>query len=127
MRWFTARARCSAKMPGDDWQKFANLRLLFGYMFTPAGQEAAVHGRRDRRSGASGTTTAASTGTLLGWPAPWGVQRWVRDLNAFYRREPALYETDFDPRWLALDRCRRFRSQRADLHALTQGWQRLRW
>ena len=36
------------KMPGDDWQKFANLRLLFGYMWAHAGQEAAVHGRRVR-------------------------------------------------------------------------------
>ena len=72
----------------------------------PAGQEAAVHGRRDSRSGASGTTTAASTGTSLGYPPHQGVQRWVRDLNTFYRSEPALYETDFIPdgwRWIDAD------------------------
>jgi 1,4-alpha-glucan branching enzyme len=36
------------KMPGDDWQKLANLRLLYAYMYGPAGQEAPLHGRRDR-------------------------------------------------------------------------------
>ena len=51
------------KMPGDDWQKFANLRLLFGYQWAPARQEAAVHGRRVRPVARSGTTTRASTGT----------------------------------------------------------------
>ena len=51
------------KMPGDEWQKFANLRLLLGYHVRPARQEAAVHGRRDRRSGTNGATTRASTGT----------------------------------------------------------------
>ena len=44
----TARARCSRKMPGDEWQKFANLRLLLALHVRAAGQEAAVHGRRDR-------------------------------------------------------------------------------
>ncbi len=59
----TARARCSRKMPGDDWQKFANLRLLLGYMYAQPGQEAAVHGRRVRPAAASGATSRASTGT----------------------------------------------------------------
>ncbi len=39
-----------AKMPGDEWQQFANLRLLFGYMFGAAGEEASLHGRRARRA-----------------------------------------------------------------------------
>ena len=47
----TARARCSRKMPGDDWQKFANLRTLFALHVRPSGQEAALHGRRVRRNG----------------------------------------------------------------------------
>ena len=51
------------KMPGDWWQKLANLRALYGVHVRPPGQEAAVHGRRVRRSRASGTTTTASTGT----------------------------------------------------------------
>ena len=64
-----------SRMPGDDWQKFANLRLLFGYMFAPAGQEAAVHGRRVRPGRASGTTTAASTGTCSTTRRTPGVQQ----------------------------------------------------
>ena len=46
---------------------------------------------------------AAWTGMLLGYPLHQGVQRWVRDLNAFYRNEPALYQCDFNPegwRWI---------------------------
>ena len=54
-----------AKMPGDAWQKFANLRLLLGYMYRPAGQEAAVHGRANSASGTNGTTTPRSIGILL--------------------------------------------------------------
>ena len=57
------------KMPGDVWQKYATLRTLYGYMYGASRQEAAVHGRRVRRSGASGTTTAASTGTCSTDPA----------------------------------------------------------
>ena len=51
------------KMPGDLWQKHATLRALYGYMFAHPGQEADVHGRASSASGASGTTTPASTGT----------------------------------------------------------------
>ena len=50
------------KMPGDDWVKFANLRALFGHMWAPSRQEAAVHGRRIRRSSTNGSTRQASTG-----------------------------------------------------------------
>ena len=39
------KASLLSKMPGDDWQKFANLRLLFGLYVTPAGEETAFHGR----------------------------------------------------------------------------------
>ena len=51
-----------AKMPGDRWQRFANLRCLLRLHVRPPGQEAALHGRRIRAGSASGTTTAASTG-----------------------------------------------------------------
>ena len=50
-------------MAGDEWQKYANLRLLFGYMYGNARQEALVHGRANWRSGPSGTTNRASNGT----------------------------------------------------------------
>ena len=50
------------KMPGDGWQRFATLRLLFALMFALSGEEAAVYGRRVRRSGTSGSTSVRSTG-----------------------------------------------------------------
>ena len=50
------------KMPGDEWQRFANLRALLRLDVGLSRRPAAVHGRRDRRSGASGTTKTASTG-----------------------------------------------------------------
>ena len=62
------------KMPGDDWQKFANLRLMFGYMFGQPGQEAALHGRRIRPVATSGTTTKAWTGTSWIPGAPGGAE-----------------------------------------------------
>ena len=72
------------KMPGDDWQKFANLRLLFALHVRAARQEAAVHGRRVRPVAASGTTTRASTGTCCDDPLHAGAAALAR------RPEPAL-------------------------------------
>ncbi len=82
------------KMPGDDWQKFANLRLLFGYMFSQPGKKLLFMG------GEFGQWDEWYHEKSLDWhltqlPAHIGVQRWVEDLNQFYRREPALYEKDF--------------------------------
>jgi 1,4-alpha-glucan branching enzyme len=78
------------KMAGDLWQKFANLRLLYGYMFSQPGKKLLFMGAelaewREWNHDAS-----------LDWDAeqqPYhaGVQRWVRDLNALYREEPALH------------------------------------
>jgi 1,4-alpha-glucan branching enzyme len=50
------------KMPGDDWQKFANLRALFGYMYGHPGEEAGCSWATNSASGASGTTIAGWTG-----------------------------------------------------------------
>ena len=77
------------KMPGDDWQKFANLRLLFALHVGAAGQEAAVHGRRVRRSGASGATTRSLDWHLLGdRRARRRCSAGSRDLNRLYRASP---------------------------------------
>jgi 1,4-alpha-glucan branching enzyme len=83
------------KMPGDDWQKFANLRLLFGYMWGhPAkkllfmGGEFAQWREWDHDS--------SLDWHLLDYPMHQGMQRWVRDLNQLYRNEPAMHELDFD-------------------------------
>ncbi len=82
------------KMPGDDWQKFANLKLLFGYMFGHPGKKllfmGAEFGQWDEWY-----HEKSLDWDLLEFAPHQGVQRWVRDLNGFYRSEPALYEIDF--------------------------------
>lgn len=84
------------KMPGDVWQKFANLRLLFGYMFAHPGKKLIFMG------GEFGQWNEWYHETSLDWhllenPLHRGVQKWVKDLNYLYRTEPALYELDFEP------------------------------
>ncbi|MBK8742441.1 MAG: alpha amylase C-terminal domain-containing protein [Betaproteobacteria bacterium] len=83
------------KMPGDAWQKFANLRLLYGYMWAHPGKKLLFMGGEfgQRREW-------AHEGALEWWVLRYGehagVQQWIADLNALYRREKALHEVDFD-------------------------------
>ncbi len=82
------------KMPGNEWQKFANLRLLFGYMYGHPGKKLIFMG------GEFGQWDEWYHESSLDWhllqyPLHQGVQKWVRDLNHLYRVEPALYELDF--------------------------------
>ena len=84
------------KMPGDDWQKFANLRLLYGYMYAQPAKKLLFMG------GEFGQWREWNHDQSLDWhlsqlPPHAGLQRWVRDLNGLYRGEPALHELDFDP------------------------------
>jgi 1,4-alpha-glucan branching enzyme len=83
------------KMPGDDWQKFANLRLLFGYMYAQPGKKLLFMGGEfgQRREWAHDSTVEWD---LLKDNRHSGIQQWVTDLNRLYRNEPALYERDFD-------------------------------
>jgi 1,4-alpha-glucan branching enzyme len=83
-----------ANMPGDDWQKFANMRALFGYMWTHPGKKLLFMGCE------FGQWREWNHDTSLDWHllehAPHrGLQRWVQDLNRVYRAEPALHERDF--------------------------------
>jgi 1,4-alpha-glucan branching enzyme len=82
------------KMPGDEWQQFANLRLLYGYMWAHPGKKLLFMGgelgqRREWQHEES------LEWHVLQYPLHAGVQRWVRDLNTFYRGTPALYRQDF--------------------------------
>jgi 1,4-alpha-glucan branching enzyme len=82
------------KMPGDDWQKFANLKLLFGYMFCHPGKKLLFMG------GEFGQWQEWYHEESLHWhllhnPAHQGLKKWVQDLNAFLKQEPALFERDF--------------------------------
>ena len=81
----TARARCCAKMPGDRWQQLANLRALYALHVGAPGQEAPLHGRRDRPGARVERTSARSTGTCSSRREHAGVQALVRDLNRVYR------------------------------------------
>ena len=82
------------KMPGDDWQKFANLRALYGYMWAHPGKKLLFMGGEfgQRREW-------THEGELEWWvaqlPEHAGVQHLVRDLNRIYRSEPALHKIDF--------------------------------
>jgi 1,4-alpha-glucan branching enzyme len=83
------------KMPGDDWQKFANLRLLYGYMYCHPGKKLLFMG------GEFGQWQEWFHEESLHWhllenPRHKGLKKWVEDLNAFLKKEPALYERDFD-------------------------------
>jgi len=83
------------KMPGDDWQKFANLRLLFGYMYAQSGKKLLFMGAEfgQWREWAHDESLEWH---LLNYPPHSGLKRWVEDLNRFYCNQPALYELDFD-------------------------------
>jgi 1,4-alpha-glucan branching enzyme len=83
-----------SKMPGDDWKKFATLRLLLGYMYTHPGKKLLFMGGEfgQRREW---THEESLEWRLLQYAPHQGLKRWVQDLNKFYRQEPALYELDF--------------------------------
>jgi 1,4-alpha-glucan branching enzyme len=82
------------KMPGEDWQKFANLRLLLGYLYGHPGKKlifmGAEFGQWDEWY-----HEKSLDWHLLSYAPHHGVQRWVQDLNQLYRREPALFQLDF--------------------------------
>ena len=84
------------KMPGDDWQKFANLRLLYGLMYAQSGKKLLFMG------GEFGQWSEWNHDGEIDWhvvsnPSHRGIHCWVADLNHTYRSESALYELDFDP------------------------------
>jgi 1,4-alpha-glucan branching enzyme len=83
------------KMPGDDWQKFANLRLLFGYMYAHPGKKlnfmGSELGQREEFWEAGAVDWALEK-------SPWhhGIQNLLGDLNRLHASEPALHEVDFE-------------------------------
>jgi len=92
------------KMPGDEWQKFANLRLLYGAMWTQPGKKLLFMG------GEIGQWSEWNHDASLDWhlldrDLHKGLQRWVRDLNTAYRAERALHELDCEPAGFAWIDC----------------------
>ncbi|MCK4787810.1 MAG: 1,4-alpha-glucan branching protein GlgB [Desulfobacteraceae bacterium] len=90
------KASLLAKMPGDDWQKFANLRLLLGYMYGEPGKKTLFMGD-EFGQWSEWDHDQSLQWHLLEYEPHKGLQRFVKDLNRVYISEPALYEFDFDP------------------------------
>ncbi len=84
------------KMPGDEWQRFANLRLLYGYMFGQAGKKLLFMGGEFGQV-REWTHDASLEWHVLQWPVHSGVQKWMAQLNRAYREQPALHEFDNEP------------------------------
>jgi 1,4-alpha-glucan branching enzyme len=83
------------RMPGDEWQRFANLRLLFGYMWTHPGKKLLFMG------GEFGQWNEWDHDASLDWhlleqPLHRGISQWIGDLNRVMRERPALHANDFD-------------------------------
>ena len=83
------------KMPGDNWQRFANLRLLLGYMYAQPGKKLLFMGG-EIAQWSEWRHDGSLDWQILQWPLHAGVQKWVGDLNALYRSAPALHELDSD-------------------------------
>ena len=89
-------------MPGDAWQKYANLRTLYGYMYGHPGKKLLFMGAE------FGQWREWNHDRSLDWhllddPSHAALRRFVQDLNWHYHAEPALYDCDFDPsgfRWI---------------------------
>jgi 1,4-alpha-glucan branching enzyme len=84
------------KMPGDEWQKFANLRALYGYMYAHPGAKLMFMGSE------FGQEHEWAHDQSLDWhlaahAANKGLEWWVHDLNHVYKTEPALYQKNFSP------------------------------
>ncbi len=84
------------KMPGDDWQKFANLRLLYGYMYTHPGKKLLFMGSEIAGWSEWNHDTSLDW-DLLQYAPHQGIFQWIKDLNKVYRSEPALFALDFVP------------------------------
>jgi 1,4-alpha-glucan branching enzyme len=81
------------KMPGDDWQRFANLRLLFGYMYAQPGKKLLFMGGEIGQWG-EWQHDGSLDWAALNYPAHAGVQKWVHDLNELYRGAAGLHELE---------------------------------
>jgi len=82
------------KMPGDEWQKFANVRTLFGYMFAHPGKKLHFMGM-ELGQWKEWNHESSLDWHLLDFESHKGLQFFMKDLNSVYRRFPALYENDF--------------------------------
>jgi 1,4-alpha-glucan branching enzyme len=106
------------KMPGDDWQKFANLRLLYGFMFGHPGKKLLFMGD-EFGQWSEWNHDASLEWNLVEHPSHAGLERWVRDLNTLYRGEPLLHTMDFNSAGFEWVDCKDF--QRSIISFLRRG------
>lgn len=85
------------RMPGDEWQRFANLRLLFGYMYTHPGTKLMFMGGEIGQSG-EWSHDKSLDWHLLQYAPHAGIKTFIQELNVHYKSEPALYHYSFDQR-----------------------------
>ncbi len=93
------------KMPGDEWQRFANLRLLYGYMFTHPGTKLLFMGGEFGQYEEWHFEQSLDWNLLEFFPHQ-NIKKYVADLNQFYKTTPALFEKGFSPEgfeWLSYD------------------------
>ncbi len=91
------------KMPGDDWQKFANFRLLVGYMYAQPGKKLLFMGA-ELGQWREWHHDGSLDWYLLEYQRHAEIKKWIEDLNNLYRTEPALHELDCEPagfEWIA--------------------------
>ncbi len=88
------KASLIGKMPGDEWQRFANLRAFLGYMWTHPGKKLLFMGS-ELGQYEEWNWQGSLRWDLLQYPLHRGALEWVKELNRFYSHEPALYEVDF--------------------------------
>ena len=86
----------AGRMPGDEWQKFANLRLLYGYMFMHPGTKLLFMGSEFGQS-SEWNFEGSLDWDLLQYPFHSGVKKLITDLNHLYKTQPALHEKQFSP------------------------------
>ena len=94
------------KMPGDDWQKFSNLRLMYTYMFMHPGAKLLFMGNEFAATKEWNYTTELQW-DLLKIESHAGMRKTVQALNEIYKNNPALYELQFDPKgfeWVEINR-----------------------
>jgi 1,4-alpha-glucan branching enzyme len=84
------------RMPGDDWQKFANLRALLGYQWLFPGKKLLFMGGEIGQPAEWNANRSVNWELLEAGPYHRGLQQFVADINQLYRNEPALWEGDYD-------------------------------
>jgi 1,4-alpha-glucan branching enzyme len=112
------KASMLRKMPGDEWQKFANLRLLYSFMFGHPGKKLLFMGD-EFGQWAEWNHDVSLDWHLLANPLHAGLKRWVRDLNTFYRGQTAFHQLDFEAAGFEWVDCKDF--QRCVISFLRRG------